>query len=206
MDVSQASQTYTVRKGLWIFLGNLLPTQVSSILVNDIAMIDPISQTEDLGVLDSSLLSCPTCSPPASPVDSHKHTPVHPRAFTSSHSTPGYCLDKFHSLLTNLPASTLDPQQYILQNDLSETEDTPLSSSRPSNDLTALSMKPAPWSLICKAWCLLAPADLSCARLLRSSPPALLSFVWLVACPSCQSDLSYNSLCTLFHPLASLYQ
>lgn len=114
-------------KGLWIFLGNLLPTQVSSILVNDIAMIYPISQTEDLGVLlDSSLLSCPTCSPPASPVDSHKHTPVHPRAFTSSHSTPGHCLDKFHSLLTNLPASTLEPQQYILQNDLSKTEHTSL--------------------------------------------------------------------------------
>lgn len=57
------------------------------------------------------------------------------------------------------------------------------------------------WSLIRKARkarCLLAPADLSCAHLLRSRPPTLLSFVWLVVCPSCQSDLLQFSV----HPLS----
>lgn len=97
-----------------IFCGRLLPTHVSSILVNGIAMIDPISQTEDLGaLLDSSLLSWPTCSPPASPVDSPTST------LQSIHVPPlpliplQASLGNFHSLLTQLPASALDPDNPV---------------------------------------------------------------------------------------------
>lgn len=138
---------------------------------------------------------------------SHKHTPVRPRAFTSSHSTPGHCLDKFHSLLTNLPASTLDPNntfsRMIFQKHrthLSPLQDLPVTSHCSEHETCTLESD-------LQSSVLSGPGrpDLSCTRLLRSSPPALLSFVWLVACPSCHSDLSYNSLCTLFHPLASLY-
>lgn len=55
-----------LQKGLSIFLGNLLPAQVSPISVNGIAVVHPISQAEDPGVLlGSFLLSCPTLSSPA---------------------------------------------------------------------------------------------------------------------------------------------